>query len=462
MEVVTTNVRGLGNPQKRKTLFQWLETKSFDIVCLQETFCTNENVNQIMNEWKGTSFHSTSTSPHSKGVSILFKHNFGYDLIDCHTCEDGRIFLINLKHNANTYTVANIYAPTEMNYRKDFFSNCRKWISNKTLNANCLLICGDLNCSLSNIDRKVQNIDRSRASFKDFLTYLDVRDNFRELNKSKISYTYSNNKSDIQSRIDYILTSSYMLNLAKKCYILTAPRIPDHKAVICSFRDDIDSGKGYWKLNTKLLENPEYTEHIQKTIQNTVDEVSIYVNKRQLWDFCKVRIKEESIKWSITRSKNLKNEKNEIEKELIAIEDQISNSSDNKILQQLNCQKENLRSRQNEMYTIEAEGAYIRARARWVEEGEKNTKYFLNLEKRRQTNNRISCVRDEKGNNYYKSKDILHEGAKFYKRLYSKQDIAITDIDEYLKGINLYNILSDIDANQCEGKISEGECSNII
>ena len=38
MEVVTINVRGLGNPQKRKTLFKWLETKAYDIVCLQETF----------------------------------------------------------------------------------------------------------------------------------------------------------------------------------------------------------------------------------------------------------------------------------------------------------------------------------------------------------------------------------------------------------------------------------------
>ena len=80
MNIVTINVRGLGNPQKRKILFQWIETKDFDIICLQETFCTRENIHKISDEWNGSSYHSLSNSPHSKGVSILLGKKFQHEL----------------------------------------------------------------------------------------------------------------------------------------------------------------------------------------------------------------------------------------------------------------------------------------------------------------------------------------------------------------------------------------------
>jgi hypothetical protein len=37
------------------------------------------------------------------------------------------------------------------------------------------------------------------------------------------------------------------------------------------------------------------------------------------------------------------------------------------------------------IYSDKAKGAQIRSRIKWVEEGEKNTKFFLGLEKARQT-----------------------------------------------------------------------------
>jgi hypothetical protein len=42
-------------------------------------------------------------------------------------------------------------------------------------------------------------------------------------------------------------------------------------------------------------------------------------------------------------------------------------------------------------------GAQIRSRVQWVEQGEKNTKYFLGLEKNRQTRKTINSLYDENG-----------------------------------------------------------------
>ncbi len=125
MNIVTINVRGLNNPQKRQTILQWLKFKQFDIICLQETFCTQETSKLLSAEWEGPSFHSVSQSSHSKGVSILINDKFTHEIIDTHTCQDGRKILINLTHNTNIYTIANIYAPTDIPQRIHFINSTK-------------------------------------------------------------------------------------------------------------------------------------------------------------------------------------------------------------------------------------------------------------------------------------------------------------------------------------------------
>ena len=71
-----------------------------------------------------------------------------------------------------------------------------------------------------------------------------------------------------------------------------------------------------------------------------------------------------------------------------------------------------------ELHDIQlAKGAQTRARAKWMEEGEKNTKYFLRLKKARGTSNTISSMRIE--NKYTDdSTKILAEIRTFYEKLY--------------------------------------------
>ena len=54
------------------------------------------------------------------------------------------------------------------------------------------------------------------------------------------------------------------------------------------------------------------------------------------------------------------------------------------------------------VYKIEAKGAGIRSRVRWMEEGEKNTKYFLGLEKNNIKKKEIRPINSENGNRVFK------------------------------------------------------------
>ena len=173
-------------------------------------------------------------------------------------------------------------------------------------------------------------------------------------------------------------------------------------------------------------------------------------------------IQEESIKWSSHCAKLEKNEINTIEKEMHNLDNIISNTNDNDKLHNLVHQREILAGQQNKYYQTVATGAQIRARVKWVEEGEKNTKYFLNLEKKRQTNKNISTIHTSDGRYIHTSEDILKEGAKFYRKLYDCSDISTEEIDNYLDGIKTNAKLTKVEASLCDGNITNEECETVI
>jgi hypothetical protein len=56
-------------------VFNWLVSKKYDCICLQETHCTGVNINRWESEWKtqvGGASAWICGSSESKGVAILF------------------------------------------------------------------------------------------------------------------------------------------------------------------------------------------------------------------------------------------------------------------------------------------------------------------------------------------------------------------------------------------------------
>lgn len=108
-----------------------------------------------------------------------------------------------------------------------------------------------------------------------------------------------------------------------------------------------------------------------------------------------------------------------------------------------------LKSRLDVMYLNKAKGAYVRSRARWIEEGEKNTAYFCNLEKRRQEYNSIcslSINREECTDSKRIKKEIFDFYSTLYKSSYSEQYVTIF----FDKISNLIPIIDDNFQETCD------------
>ena len=455
LKCLTLNVRGIRKHEKRISIYQYLESKNINIAFLQETYCTKNIDIDYKNGCKYQITHSLSNSVHSRGVCTLINLDCEYKVINKHHDNDGRKLLVNIMIDDEYYTFVNVYCPNQASLRIQFLKKLSKWINKNALSKQNIIIGGDFNCAENMSDRNNHTTDRSSKHFTNFRSSLDLVDAWRHKNVHSINYTYIEpGTRGYKSRIDYLMTSEYLSDKVNQCTIWPSPA-PDHKAVLL----DIDMsqnkrGLGYWKLNTEILDEDAYKDGVNHIFQETMAEYG-EVSKQLIWELCKIRIKEFSIRYSVDRKRRRVNKINVLEKQIDEI-DKIDDDGNN-----MHLKRKLLLQELNHLYLSDAKGAQIRSRARYIEHGEKSSKFFLSLEKHRQKCNTITSLKTD-NNTYTTDKDILDCAATFYGKLYQSTNPCKKDIDNYLKQIKAEKKLSVEESNSCDGKISYDECKTII
>ena len=104
----------------------------------------------------------------------------------------------------------------------------------------------------------------------------------------------------------------------------------------------------------------------------------------------------------------------------------------------------------SEFATERTRGAIIRSKARWSEHGEKNNKYFLNLEKLNRKRKHISSLIKSSGIRINDPKEILNEEQNFFKQLYSSKNVD-PNRDVCKDFFHVDFKLSNETASTCEG-----------
>ena len=99
----------------------------------------------------------------------------------------------------------------------------------------------------------------------------------------------------------------------------------------------------------------------------------------------------------------------------------------------------------------------MRSRARWYEYGERNSRYFNNLEKRNQKKKHITSLVNNDGDKITNPKDILEEEERFFEEIYTSRcmDPNCLTFSEFFE---TENALSEEIAKTCEGVMSVHEC----
>ena len=75
----TGNCRGLCKHENKIYVFNYLKTSEANLICLQETHWLSSELRDIKRTWNNPYYiHGTKTN--SRGVAILFKLNFEYEV----------------------------------------------------------------------------------------------------------------------------------------------------------------------------------------------------------------------------------------------------------------------------------------------------------------------------------------------------------------------------------------------
>ena len=470
MKIVTLNVRGLLDKKKRAHLYRYLKGLKCDIFLLQETHCSSKkDCDDFSWQWcqrrdrpycKFTIFRAPDSGAPARGVAVMLnpRSNVVFvperDLYD----SEGRFLAACVREGILTYNVCSVYAPNDLRERAGFFSRLAlsliDWAADVPVSCDSAwLLGGDFNLACDpDLDRLVRDsgdANRSdRAAFAELCASLGVVDQWRARHPTDRRFTWTNAASTQAARLDLFLTPVE----ADAVVDLSEPYLSglDHRAVVVRLNEpaEVRRGPGYWMLNVSLLSDDDYVALVQSHLAEAVQEIraGVYPDLRTGWDALKARVRAVSRRYA----KQLEARKDCFRHDLLeAIEGLEAALPDapGEVAPML----AQLRLDLAALELDRLEGAAVRSRARWREEGERPTAYFCRLEKARAAKSSIAALRTPSGQRVTDLEKLPEVAASFYRRLYTPDTPTDAEaIELMLEQLDADHEVAQVDADELE------------
>lgn len=218
-------------------------------------------------------------------------------------------------------------------------------------------------------------------------------------------------------------------------------------------RSEESRGPGLWRFDASLLQKEDFTTKMTQFLSNWVPPPEL-TNPHSIWEWLKFEVKRFTIAYTKTSHSeqkqhvaNLNNELKDLYKTMD--EKEVDNSME----------IESVRRELREIEENAARKIIFRSKTNWALNGERPSKYFLNLENRRNKEKTLHSIITEEGKVLTKTKDILKEARNFYVNLYQDQESSLTPIDEVQDQLDSLPIpqLSDEKRDQLEAPFTEEE-----
>ena len=475
LKLCSLNCQGLGDFRKRRDVFNYLRNLKYSIICLQDTHFSKNIEKSVQNEW-GFKTIFNSFNSRSRGVAILFNSNFEFKLNNVYVDHSGNIVMADIEISNRRITLVNIYGPNKDT--PDFYTNLKKKIIDFANND--VIIVGDWNLLINpEIDcLNYKNVNNPNARFEvlRLMNDLNLFDVWREENEDEKVFTWRrrNKMGDIQmGRLDFFLVSQSLVNFSCQEKIRSGYR-SDHSIIemTLSFNQDFSNKKNFWKFNNSLLYNFDFINEAKNSILSTKKQYAVLVyntdniqniendifetniNPQLFLEMLLLNLRSVSISFSTALKKKENCEIKNLEEKINKLEtlNPVENYDN---ICSLKAELQNLRGKK-------LQGCLIRSKARWIEQGEKPSKYFCNLENRNFVSKRMTSLFDKNGKEINNQIDIKNEVFSFYNNLYKSREHIIENINLEEK-LNLATPkLTTAQALSIEGKISLDEAYNTL
>lgn len=395
IKISSLNCRGLRDNKKRKDVFKYLREKKSSIYCLQDTHLVDSDLTTVYTQWGFDCMLSQGRND-SRGVLNLFNNNFDYTIHRTKKDSLGNLLVSEIKlTNRITISLVNIYGPNSDEYA--FFERICDIL--EEFDNEFVIICGDWNLTQDfNLDCYNyinHGHPRSRSVVEKLKNNYNLVDPWRIQNPDKKEYTWHRTNPIKQSRLDFFLISNELMSLVRKVNIMHGYRT-DHSYIELEITiSDFQKAPGFWRFNNSLLRDISYVQKVKECILKTkqeytplpilkdkipeIPEISLplTIDDDLFFDMMLMNIRRITIPYCSNKKRLNQERKDKIIKDIEETKsrfDNTHNEQDGIKLTDLNKELEQIRK-------IELEGLLIRTHSQWIEDGEKPTKYFCNLEK---------------------------------------------------------------------------------
>ncbi len=142
--------------------------------------------------------------------------------------------------------------------------------------------------------------------------------------------------------------------------------------------------RGYWKCNNALLKDAKFNDSIINLAKELF--TNMHNGYKEIWEYfkCKSRL------IAIKICKELKASRLQTKSILLCRLNELLSKENVSEEEKFELNKTHFQI--NELYLDLAKGAFIRSRAKWLEEGERNSSYFFALEKRNGKRKSLSAL----------------------------------------------------------------------
>ena len=401
----SSNCQGLGSGAsgKRRDVMKYLKNKNFDVYFLQDTHFEPSLENFIRSEWGYECFFNSYCS-RSRGVAILFNNTFEFKVKNVMKDNSGNYIIMHVVIDQKDYLFVNIYAPNKDD--PQFFINIQNLLQHMSIEN--IIIGGDWNMlvNLNQDGRNYKNINNPKARdvVSNMMLQFNLTDIWREQHHETKQFTWHkklNKKIIQQGRLDFFLISSNLHRNVTKSSIIPGYR-SDHSFITLELNKTPNiRNKTFWKFNNNLLKDKNFITQVHDTIfrikqqymppvynlhnLKSIEHFQPCINDQLFLEIILMEIRSTTLKYSSLKKKSELNEEKQLVEEIQTLE---LNKADNE--ETITMKSERLETlRQNKLA-----GSLIRARANWIENGEKPTRYFCGLENRHFTNKNIKKLID--------------------------------------------------------------------
>ena len=231
-----------------------------------------------------------------------------------------------------------------------------------------------------------------------------------------------------------------MLDIIKNCDISLSYRSDHSIQQLDIILNNFNLGKGLWKFNNSLLENKDFLTLINsiideekvkytlpvydlKFLERTFSSIWMTIEPDAFLEVLFLRIRGETIKFaSILEKKQLNAEKNLIADTKALESVPQLNSINSELLLDKKAELEQLRN-------VKMKGQSVRARLQWLQEREKPSKYFCNLENKNYIKKTIRKLKLSNGSIVTKQEEVLDHIRSFYENLFKNRDYNLLDME---------------------------------